>query len=209
VSGERRRACALLGLASLGCVVAAVSAPAQGIHVQAGYGGSRTVPVGDYFADARGEGFDAGWQGIAFVALALPRRPYGLRVDAVVGTNSANDQLKADLTTAIGQPATEETSLFGANIDLTYAFSLGSHVRPYALAGVGVYHVTISVTTDSGTVDNRATEPAWNLGGGLSYPIRAVAPFLEARYVHVSAVSGFPSMTFVPITVGIRVRLGE
>lgn len=203
---QRGRACALLLLTALGT---AVSAPAQRIGVQVGGGGSRTVPVGDYFADARGEGFDAGWQGIAFVALALPRRPYGLRVDFVVGTNSANDQLKADLTTAIGQPATEETSLVGANIDLTYAFSLGSHVRPYALGGIGVYHVTISVKTDSGTVDSPATKPAWNLGGGLTYPLGPVVPFLEARYVHVSAVSGFPSMTFVPITAGVRLNVGK
>lgn len=195
---------AVVLLAPLAALVPAASAPAQGLGVQFGAAGGRTVPVGDYFADARGEGFNAGWVGVGFVALTLPGRPFGLLVSVAYSTNGANDQLKSDLATAIGLPADEQASLLGVNVDLTYAFSLGRHVRPYVLAGVGLYHATISVTSGNSTADNPATKPAWNLGGGLLYQIGVVAPFLEVRFVHVAALSGFPSTTFFPITAGIR-----
>ncbi len=53
-------------------------------------------------------------------------------------------------------------------------------------------------------IEDDKTKLAWNLGGGLVYGLRGVALFLEARYVNVAAVPGFPRTTFLPITAGVR-----
>ena len=63
MSSGTRAACGLV-LASL---FAASAAAGQGARVQFGVGGSLTVPLGDFHADANGDGFKAGWQGLALV----------------------------------------------------------------------------------------------------------------------------------------------
>ena len=196
-----RRAVRALLLLSL--TVTATGA-AQGVRAQLGVATGRTIPIGDYHAAASGEGFTSAWQGMAFVALQVHGWPLGFRVDGTYCKNGANDQLKADLTTRLGQPTDEKTKLFGGNLDLTYAFRSPSRVKPYLLGGVGMYHVTIAVTSGSVTTKNAATKFAWNLGGGTSYRLGGVAVFLEVRYINVAAVSGFHRTTFLPIAVGIR-----
>ena len=84
---------------------------------------------------------------------------------------------------------------------MTYPFGSASRVQPYLLGGIGVYHMTISVTSADSTVDNSATKFAWNLGGGIGLRVRGTTLFLEARYIGVGAVSGFPRTTFLPITL--------
>jgi len=163
-----------------------------------------TVPVGAYHATASGQGFKTAWQGLALIALKPPGLPVGLRVDAIYSANSANDRLKTDLTTALGQPTDEKTKLLGASLDVTYQSSSPARVKPYVIGGIGLYHTTISVSTSDSTTDDSATKPAWNLGGGVVCGLGGVVLFVEARYVNVAAVSGFPKTTFLPITAGVR-----
>ena len=56
MSGRTRAACGLV-VASL---FAASTAAGQGARVQFGVAGSLTVPLGDFHADANGDGFKAG-----------------------------------------------------------------------------------------------------------------------------------------------------
>ena len=70
--------------------------------------------------------------------------------------------------------------------------------------GFGIYHVTIAVASGGSTADNSDTRFAWNLGGGVKYGFGGFAQFLEARYVAVRAVPGFPETTFLALSVGIR-----
>src|SRR2546430_14200748 len=102
-----RSAAGALVMASLAWATGA----AQGLHPQFGVGMGLTVPVGDYHATARGQGFNTAWQGLALVTLKPPGLPVGLRVDATYNANSANQQLKADLTSAVGRPSDERTKL--------------------------------------------------------------------------------------------------
>lgn len=191
-----------------GAVVAAslvtVSTAAQGVHPRFGLGAGLTVPVGDYHGTSGGQGFNSAWQGLALLAFKLPSLPVGFRVDAAYGANSANDRLKNDLTTSLGQATDEKTKLVGASVSLTYQSSSPARVKPYAIGGLGLYHTTISVSNSDSTTDNSATKLTWNLGGGLVYGLRGAALFLEARYVNVAAVPGFPRTTFLPITGGVR-----
>ena len=184
----------------------AASAPAmaQGFRPQAGVAWGRTVPVGDYHAAANGEGFDGAAQGMLLVAIARPGSAFGLRLDGVYTRTAANDSLDAHLTTALGQATTEQLKLLGANLDVTYALRSGRGPRPYLLGGLGLYHVTIAVTSGDSATNDAATKAAWNLGAGLGYGLGPVTPFLEVRYVGMAALSGFPRTTFVPVVLGIR-----
>jgi outer membrane protein with beta-barrel domain len=184
--------------------VAAVTLTAQGVRPQFGIGAGLMVPVGDYHATASGQGFKTAWQGLALFAFKLPSLPVGFRVDVTYGANSANDRLKADLTTALGQPTDEQAKLVGATLNVTYPASSPARVKPYLVGGIGVYHATISVSQTNATTHNSKTKLAGNLGGGIVYGLPGVALFLEARYVNVAPVSGFPRTTFVPITTGVR-----
>jgi len=184
--------------------LAAVTLAAQGVHPQFGFGGGLMAPVGDYHATADGTGFTTGWHGLALLAFKLPGLPVGFRIDASYGANSANQPLKDTLSARLGQPTDDKTTLAGASINLTYQSTSSARVRPYAIAGLGMYHTTISVTTTDSTASNAATKLAWNLGGGVAYGLRGMTLFFEARYVNVAAVSGFPRTTFLPFTVGMR-----
>jgi opacity protein-like surface antigen len=186
-------------------LVATASARAQGLQPRFGVGASMAIPTGDYHATASGEGFNTGWQGMAFVAFRLPTRPLGFRVDLNYGANGGNDQLNNTLTTNLGRSSTEQVKLLGGNVDLTYALPSAARVRPYLLGGLGMYHITISVTSGGTSTDETATKVAWNLGGGVTYRLASVAVFLEARYVSVAAAATFPRTTFLPITAGVRV----
>ena len=197
-----RKAGSVLVVASL---VATATVAAQGTaRPQFGVAGSLTVSTGDYHRDPSGDGFNRGWQGMAFVAFRPPRWPVGLRVDGTYGENSANDLLKTALTDSLGQPSDEKTKLLGANADVTYQLRSASRVEPYVLGGIGIYHVTIAVASGGSTADNSDTRFAWNLGGGVKYGFGGFAQFLEARYVAVRAVPGFPETTFLALSVGIR-----
>ena len=183
---------------------AAASVAAQGVHPQFGLGGGLMAPVGDYHATASGQGFNTAWHGLALLAFKLPALPVGFRIDATYGANSANDSLKAQLTTQLGEPTDKKTKLAGVSVNVTYPAASSAPVRPYAIGGVGLYHMTISTSTSASTGDRAATKLAWDLGGGLAFALRGVTLFFEARYVNVAAVSGLPRTTFLPFTTGIR-----
>jgi len=190
---------------ALGAVVLAgafgvTTLTAQSIRPQFGIGVGRAIATGAFRSDTSGEGFNDGWTGMVEMTLHRARSPLGLRLDLVYSAHGANDQLKSDLTTALGQPADESIKLLGANAALTAALGRGSRLTPHLFGGVGVYHVTISVTAGSTTTHNSGTKLAWQVGGDVTY--RAL--FLDIRYVSVAAVSGFPSTTFFPVTVGLR-----
>jgi opacity protein-like surface antigen len=198
-----QRAGGFLVLASL---LPTASVAAQGARPNFGVAASLTVPTGDYHGNPSGDGFNRGWQGMAFVAFRPPRWPVGLRVDGTYGENGANDQLKTHLTASLPPPSDEKTKLLGANADVTYQLRSASRVEPYVLGGIGIYHVTIALASGGATADNSDTRFAWNLGAGVNGGFGGFAQFLEARYVAVQAVQGFPETSFFALTLGIRLR---
>lgn len=73
----------------------------------------------------------------------------------------------------------------------------GSPLRPYFLAGIGVYHVSFA--------NYGNTNFGLNIGGGLRYPIGPIQPFVEVRY-QVAYASG-AAVDFVPIQFGVRLPI--
>jgi len=122
---------------------AASAAAGQGARVQFGVGASLTVPLGDFHADASGDGFKAGWQGLALVDVQPRKSPVGFRVDFDYGENSSNDKFNADLSAVVGAPTTAKVKLLGGTADVTY------HFKAYRAAWRGTCSVAWVSTTSS------------------------------------------------------------
>jgi len=184
-------------------LVAAATGAAQGSRYYFGVGGGLTVPTGEFATDANGDGFKTGWQGMALVHFALPR--FGVRLEATYGENSANDQLKADLSAAVGAPTDAKTKLLGGSVDLTYEFPTWYRAKAYVLTGIGVYNTKLSVTSGNVTADTSKTKLALNAGIGVVADVGRAVLFLEARYFAISEPFGFGSdVKYFPIIAGLR-----
>src|SRR6266567_1577208 len=145
---------------------------ACGLVLASMFAASLTVPLGDFHADASGDGFKAGWQGLALVDVQPRKSPVGFRVDFDYGENSSNDKFNADLSAVVGAPTTAKVKLLGGTADVTYHFKASSGgMAGYLLGGLGVYNIKLAVTSGGVTADSSETKFSWNVGAGLSrYP---------------------------------------
>ena len=190
----------------LACVAATVTAGAQTrSQARFGVGLGATAPRGNYHADSNGEGFNTGWQGLAFLEFRAPRRPLGLRVEVMFGENPGNDVLIADGTSFFGQPVDVKMRMVGANVDLTYNLRRSSRGGgAYLLGGIGSERVTFATKVGTVSVDSSETKFAWSVGGGLTFPIGGAAMFVELRYVDVATAFSVGKLPFVALTAGFR-----
>ena len=95
----------------------------------------------------------------------------------------------------------------------------GSLIQPYALAGIGIYHVTLgfdqNCVTTPGGIDctggggDDATGIGFNFGGGVRYPVAPfVQLFFEARYhIPLTGPGDLTNSPFFPFMFGARYRL--
>ncbi len=195
------RAAGALVLASL----VATAAAAQGARTQFGAGASLTFPIGDFHADANGDGFKMGWQGIALLEVRPRGSPVGFRVDGTYGENSSNDKFNADVSAIVGAPTTAKFKQLGGTANVVYHFRPSSGgMAGYLISGIGVYSVKLAVTSGSTTADTSETKFVWNFGLGLTYAVGGAALFFEARYVDVAKSFGAAKTTFIPFTAGVR-----
>lgn len=78
-----------------------------------------------------------------------------------------------------------------------------SALQPYALAGLGIYHLTAGVNNCPVNVNCSGgnTGLGLNLGGGVRYALSTIQLFAEIRY-QVALVSG--DAPFIPLQFGVR-----
>jgi opacity protein-like surface antigen len=120
---------------------------------------------------------------MALVEFTLPHSRVGLRVDGTYGRNNANATYQQS-----GFPD-QQIRLLSGNVDATYEFQSSPSVKPYVLAGIGLYNVKLSLTYYSGGGrDTVLTKLGWNGGAGLRYSVGRAALFLEARYCRVERI---------------------
>jgi opacity protein-like surface antigen len=193
----------------IGSLVAAATGTSQGGRVAYGFGAGLVVPNGEFHnAAPDGAGYNSGWEGMALVEFNLPQTSIGARFEGSYSQNSANDQLKADLSAVVGAPADSKAKILGGSVDLTFEFRSSSpysspRATAYVLGGVGMYNFKLSVSSGNVTADTSATKFTWNAGGGLRYSVGRAALFLEVRYFDISSPFG-SDIKFVPIIVGVR-----
>jgi len=175
---------------SLACVA---TVAAQGVRF--GLGGGLITPLSDYKDIDK-----TGWHATLNANFAIPMSPVGIRVDGLYGQTSHKD---------IGTtPVTGNTKLICGIANLVYKIPVPAPVvKPYLLAGGGVYNLKIKATSGSATIDTSETKFTWDFGGGATFGAGPASFFAEIRYVSIQESGG--STKFVPITVGVTFGGGK
>ncbi len=169
----------LVGVASLGA-----TAIVQAQSARFGIGAGLMAPTSDY-----GDIDKAGWHVLGKVDFKIPMSPVGVRVDALYGQTS-HDGFDGN------------TRLIGGLANVVFNLPVSAPmVKPYLLAGGGVYNVKI---TGFGA-DTSETKFTFDAGAGASFGAGPVHFFVEGRYISVRESGG--STSFLPVTAGVTFGL--
>jgi opacity protein-like surface antigen len=200
------RSASIVTVLAFACMAATASAAAQQLpRARFGLGAGATTPRGEFHTSALG-GFNTGWQGMFFLEFRAPEKPLGVRVDAVFGSNAANDEWNAARTLEEGAPVTDKMRILGANVDVIYVVLRSAHgIGAYVVGGGGTYRLTLSSTFGGLTVDDSENKFGWNVGAGATYPFGGVTIFLEARYNSIATTFvSADQLPFVGLVAGVR-----
>ena len=141
-----------------------------------------SVPTGTY-ANQFNTGYTAG----AALDMGISMVPVGFRVEASythMGINTGIAGVDAHTNDVAGR--------LDAVLHLPLLL-----ISPYAIGGVGMYHVSAS---GAPSAQNKF---GWNAGLGFDVPLGPIGGRVEARYNSVS-MDGGQKYTYMPITFGIR-----
>jgi opacity protein-like surface antigen len=181
----KRTVLTVVGVMLLGASVAAAQAAAAKGSVRFGVGAGLLLPTGDYKTSD-----GSGWVAGADVTYWLASQPIGLRAEGSYSQTSEASGVTA-----------HKTKIFGGAADVVYAFGKSAdQIRPYILAGLGIYNVKVDVTTASAS----ESKIGFGIGGGAAFRVGtgATRVFVEGKYTSVST-SGFKT-NFIPIRAGLR-----
>ena len=172
-------------------LAAALLAPAaraegQGL-ISAGVGGGLSMPFGSL-----GDVANPGWRALGTIKVGVPLVPVGLRLDA------SYDRFGFQRT-PIGAAGSEtgSQSVFAGTVNGTLRLSPLPLITPYAIAGLGPYHVSCSGPASC----ESATHVGYNAGVGVYFGALLIHGFAEVRYHYVSMPGG--NVQYVPVTVGL------
>jgi opacity protein-like surface antigen len=172
--------------AALLLLAPAARANGQGL-ISAGVGGGLAMPVGSL-----GDVANTGWRALGTIAVGVPLVPVGLRLDA------SYDRFGYQRT-LVGAAGSEtgSQSVFAGTVNGTLRLSPLPVVTPYAIAGLGPYHVSCSGPATCESV----THVGYNAGLGIRFGALLIHGFAEVRYHFVSVPGG--NIQYVPVTVGL------
>lgn len=175
-----------LALALLAMFFAASAAHAQGTSgFHLGVFGGVTLPQ-----DEAEKVFDRGWNAGALLIFQFPVVPVGIRVDG--------SYHKLDVAENVGLTGDAEILAATANVVVGFRVLL---VKPYVVGGVGYYRLDFTDESFPSAFSGTENETGWNAGGGVSFSLRNIDIFVEARY-HSVGTEG-TDFKFVPVSVGI------
>jgi len=167
----------MLWMVGLALVLGAGSLSAQKARIMVG--GGLLMPMGNY-KDLDKMGF-MGQAGIGF-----PVGPVGIRIEGDYGQTSHKDTTSGN------------TKIIGGMASVVYHFKSPSTIKPYVLGGLGMYNVKFDISGVSAS----STKLAFGGGAGLELKMTGASLYLEARYVNITTSGS--SLSFIPITVGVR-----
>lgn len=140
-----------------------------------------------------------GWNGLVGVSVVPTGWPVGIQVDGQF------QQYKLD-ENAVGFSGLKDRFLIGTG-NLVYKFKTSeeSSIRPYIIAGGGVYNVKTTGSDNVGTVvgtSNSTTKFGLNAGAGFDFKAGSAGLFIEGRFHDVFTPG--PNLKFIPVTIGVR-----
>jgi hypothetical protein len=179
-------------------------APGQEALPRASWGlhGAIALPVGASHV------LDPGYQGTGFVEVPWPTAFRTLRLEAIYTALPYSVGIASD---SLGQPLGElhaTVRLRAIALNLILRRSDQAVVRPYLVAGAGVFRVDFRTEGLRGEVATSAAvnRVGGNAGLGFETYLRRVTLFAEARYHTVLHREDQVELRFVPVTFGVRVR---
>jgi hypothetical protein len=180
---------------------AAIAAGEAGAQVRGVVGVGLSVPVGE-FADENGIGAQAGGAtALAGVEWLPEGQRFGLRLDGAYNRfcTAACDEVSGDLDVRY--------RFLNANLGgmVELPFGAESNLRPYALAGVGLYNYRLEGDDVPAGLDESETDFGLNGGLGLTYDLGRVGIFAEGRFHNV--FTSEEDLQFIPVVLGARIGL--
>jgi opacity protein-like surface antigen len=147
-------------------------------------GGGLGIPLGTYDDVVK-----MGWQGTAAISFVPQGVPFGVQLDGSYAQFS--DETPFDIKNQL---------IYGtANAVYQFESSEETKLRPYLIAGIGVYNFK-AIGDDA--FEDSATEFGLNAGAGVDVSAGGAGLFIEGRYQNVFTEG--PNIKFMPITIGIR-----
>jgi OOP family OmpA-OmpF porin len=190
-----------LALAAATCLVLPIIAHAQpvtGPYVSLGAGTSILNPVGYKFGPpGSGEGkfqFRNSYSGVAGLGYGFGD---GFRVE-LSGNYMRNTVHKADTSDGLQVPFTGAQITYGAMVNVYYDIPVGLPIFPYVGAGAGYQGANFNHDLTGGGVfiDGRQGSFAYNVIGGVSYPVPMVPGLsltAEYRFMQLTATRKYPA----------------
>jgi opacity protein-like surface antigen len=157
-----------------------IAAPAVSHAQSISLAGGLSMPVGD-LADADQSGFN-GTLGFNFGA---PLIPVGARLEAAYNGFNHKNNVAGD------------TRVMSGTINALVGLGM-----PYLIGGIGYYNARIKTTVGTLTASESEGGAGFNIGGGLTFPLPSLSPFVEVRYHQM--LGDNDGVKFVPITFGIK-----
>ncbi|MBA3520891.1 MAG: porin family protein [Gemmatimonadales bacterium] len=175
--------------------VTAISVPVA--HAQGGVrfliGGGSTIALGNF-----GDGFTNGPHGVVGLSFVPSGFPIGIRIDGMYHRVSADD--------AVFPGVDVDAQIINGAVNGVFSFASApeTKVRPYLIAGVGLYNQKF-VGDDIGVgFDNSETDFGINGGAGFDFGLSDnLGIFLEGRF-HMIFSSG-EKTNMLPISLGARI----
>jgi len=163
--------------------------------VSFGIGGGVAVPV----SDAR-DAFKTGFNGQGFVRLNLKQLPIAPRVDFTFSKFDIDDaKLAVPGASGNGQ-------IFAGVANVQYFVMPAGPVRPYVVAGLGVYNFKTDVT---GIPNASNTDTRFGVNGGAGLVVKLgslVSGYVEGRLDNVFSQKGLiksDQVQVIPVTFGV------
>jgi hypothetical protein len=185
-----KRSLQIVGLAGL--LALPVAAQAQTTKsVSFGASGGLSLPMGDL-----GDGAEAGFTVAGHVFLKpASMKKLSLRADVSYDSWGAKG--------AIGQVADGSLSSLGFVGNVIFPVGdEGAAMRPYLLAGGGMYRTKASYSVLGFSGSASSTDAGIQAGGGFEFKLSGFSTFLEAKFVNVFGDGS--SSTYIPISFGVR-----
>jgi hypothetical protein len=156
-----------------------------------------TVPVGDFSDVAQ-----LGWHLGGLIEYKQASLPLTWRGEITYHRSGLEDGAFTQFPNIGGH-----ASVLGFVANALFPFGdAASTARPYAIAGLGVYHASRSGDLSGGnTISNSETDFGINLGGGFIFNLSGFETFVELRYHNAfTDFNEAPNTSFIPISFGFK-----
>jgi outer membrane protein W len=159
-----------------------------------------SLPTGNY-----GDAATTGWHGGAMCNYNM-NSGWGIGATIAYHSWGGSDQLNAAAAAAFGAGSKIDWSAIQLTPEASYHFRTSSSVKPYAMAGLGLYDLKSKLTTPTGNTDVSKSKVGFNFGGGMDFASHGTTTWgIDTAYHVISAQNDFGT-NVNNLTVGLHMQ---